>query len=47
MDELDEIGISLKRCETEFELLKFYEKQIKTVRTSFVRITLTNLSIWH
>lgn len=35
MDELDEIGISLKRCETEFELLKFYEKQIKVVRTSF------------
>lgn len=35
MDELDEIGISLKRCETEFELLKFFEKQLKVVRTSF------------
>ncbi|RRD92516.1 hypothetical protein EII17_13915 [Clostridiales bacterium COT073_COT-073] len=35
MDELDEIGISLKRCETEFELLKFYEKQLKIVETSF------------
>lgn len=35
MDELDEIGISLKRCETEFELLKFYEKQLKIVQTSF------------
>lgn len=35
IDELDEIGISLKRCDTEFELLEFYEKQIKVVQTSF------------
>ena len=35
IDELDEIGISLKRCETEFELLEFYEEQLKIVQTSF------------
>ncbi|MDD3137739.1 MAG: hypothetical protein PHX08_02045 [Lachnospiraceae bacterium] len=35
VDELDEIGISLKRCEAEIELLMFYEEQIKTVQTSF------------
>lgn len=35
MDELDEIGISLKRCEIEFELLKFYEEQLQVFRTSF------------
>ena len=35
MDELDEIGISLKRCEIEFKLLKFYEEQLQVFRTSF------------
>lgn len=35
MDKLDEIGIKLKRCGTEIELLKFYEKQLKIVKTSF------------
>lgn len=35
IDELDEIGISFKRCKTEFELLEFYEEQLKIVQTSF------------
>ena len=35
IDELDEIGINLKRCEIEFELLKFYEEQLKVFRASF------------